>query len=89
MLAAVCVGLAWSAAAESAAFRNADSPPSIVVLLSDDAGWADPGWSIPSRAPGHDIRTPNLDALAAESLILDACYVTASVCSPSRAGLLT
>jgi arylsulfatase A-like enzyme len=89
MLAAVCVGLAWSAAAESAAFPGADSPPSIVVLLSDDAGWADPGWTIPSRAPGHDIRTPNLDALAAQSLVLDACYVTASVCSPSRAGLLT
>ncbi len=76
------------------ASSRAASGPSIVILLSDDAGWADPawtdrGWTISDRSRPHDISTPNLDRLANEGLILDACYVTASVCSPSRAGLLT
>lgn len=59
-------------------------PPNVVVLLSDDAGWADFGFH-----GSTDIATPNLDQLAREGVIFDACYVTASVCSPSRAGLLT
>lgn len=62
----------------------ADRRPSIVLILSDDGGWSDPGFQ-----GAVDIRTPRLDALAASGLVLDACYVTASVCSPSRAGLMT
>ena len=61
-----------------------DAPPSIVILLADDAGWADFGFQ-----GGDGFETPALDRLASEGLVLEACYVTASVCSPSRAGLLT
>ena len=62
----------------------AQDPPSIVVLLADDAGWADFGFQ-----GGNDFNTPALDRLADRGLVLEACYTTASVCSPSRAGLLT
>ena len=63
---------------------DGSTAPNVVVLLSDDAGWADFGFH-----GSTDIATPNLDELASAGVIFDACYVTASVCSPSRAGLLT
>ena len=56
--------------------------PDIVVILSDDHGWADVGWH------GKEIRTPNLDALAAAGARLEQFYVQ-PVCSPTRAALLT
>ena len=68
----------------SASLAVADDRPSIVILLADDAGWIDFGFQ-----GGGDFPTPNLDRLADEGTVLGACYVTASVCSPSRAGLLT
>ena len=54
-----------------------------VLLLLDDAGWADTG------AFGGRMLTPNLDRLAAEGLRFTDCHSAAPNCSPSRAGLLT
>ncbi len=62
----------------------ADRPPNVVVILADDLGYGDLG-SYGARA----IRTPNLDRLAAEGVRFTDFYASASVCSPSRAGLLT
>lgn len=59
-------------------------PPSIVILLSDDAGYADFGFTGLT-----EVTTPNIDRLAAEGVVCSQGYVCASVCSPSRAGLLT
>ena len=59
-------------------------PPNILIFLADDLGWADLGFQGSS-----DIRTPNIDQLAARSIRFTDGHVTASVCSPSRAGLLT
>jgi len=60
------------------------SPPNLIILFSDDAGYADFGFH------GSElIRTPNLDQLAASGAHFTNGYVTASVCSPSRAGMLT
>ena len=59
--------------------------PNIIVILTDDQGYAD--LSIQKQVP--DVRTPNLDALAASGVRCTAGYVTAPQCSPSRAGLLT
>ncbi len=58
--------------------------PNIIVILVDDAGYADFGFM-----GSKDLQTPNLDRLAAGSLRFTDAHVTASVCSPSRAGLLT
>ena len=61
-----------------------DPRPNLIILFSDDAGYADFGFH------GSDhISTPNLDRLAASGVMFTNGYVTASVCSPSRAGLMT
>ncbi len=57
--------------------------PNILLILSDDHGYADRG----SR--GAHVATPSLDRLAAEGVTCDEAYVTAPICSPSRAGLIT
>jgi arylsulfatase A-like enzyme len=57
-------------------------PPNIVFILSDDHGWADVGWHSP------EIKTPNLDQLAATGAKLEQFYAQ-PVCSPTRAALLT
>ena len=59
--------------------------PNIIVILTDDLGWADLG----AQGIQKDIRTPNLDALAAGGLRATSGYVTAPQCVPSRAGLLS
>lgn len=58
--------------------------PNIIVILLDDAGYADFGFM-----GCKDLRTPNIDQLAAQSVRFTDAHVSASVCSPSRAGILT
>ncbi|WP_165065230.1 arylsulfatase B [Paludisphaera rhizosphaerae] len=76
---------AWLASAfmASATAFGADAPkPNIVVILADDMGWGDVGWH------GSEIKTPNLDRLAAAGAKLEHFYVQ-PVCSPTRAALMT
>jgi len=58
--------------------------PNVVVVFTDDQGWADIG---PQGAVGF--RTPNLDRLASEGRRFTDFYVAQPVCSASRAALLT
>ena len=61
-----------------------DHPPNVIVLFADDLGYGDLGCF------GHPtIRTPHLDRMASEGLRLTQFYSAASVCTPSRAALLT
>lgn len=60
------------------------SKPNIIVILIDDAGYADFGFM-----GSKDLLTPRLDELAKRSVRFTDAHVSASVCSPSRAGLLT
>ncbi len=55
--------------------------PNIIIILCDDLGYGD------LESPAVD--TPNLGRMAAEGVQMSSFYATASVCSPSRAGLLT
>ena len=64
---------------------DAADRPNIVILFSDDQGWADLGC----QGVLEDVRTPHLNALGADGVRCSAGYVTAPQCSPSRAGLLT
>jgi arylsulfatase A len=58
--------------------------PNFVVIFCDDLGWGD------LSCFGHPtIATPHLDQMAAEGTRMTQFYVAASVCTPSRAGLLT
>lgn len=67
-------------------------PPNIVLVLTDDQGLNDLGCTY-TPAPELDayarIDTPRLDRMAAEGLRLSTFYVAASLCTPSRAALLT
>ena len=56
--------------------------PNVVLILNDDMGYSDLGCY------GGEIRTPNLDRLAAGGLRFSSFYNTAR-CSPSRASMLT
>ena len=62
---------------------TAKRPPHIVLAIADDLGWSDLGYQNLSK-----IRTPFIDKLAKEGIILTNHYVQ-PLCSPSRASLLT
>src|SRR5512146_2774978 len=64
--------------------RAAARLPNFVVILADDLGYGDLGCY-----GAEKIATPRLDKMAAEGVRLTDFHVTASICSPSRASLLT
>ncbi|MBA7585093.1 Arylsulfatase [subsurface metagenome] len=59
--------------------------PNIVVILTDDQGYADIGYN-PLHPP--EVSTPNMDKLAREGVFFTQGYITGNVCSPTRAGLM-
>lgn len=67
-----------------AAGLPASPPPNLVLLFADDAGYADFGFQ-----GSRHFKTPHLDRLAESGVRLEQLYVTAAVCGPSRAGMLT
>ena len=70
-------------AAMNATLYSAEQP-NLVIIFADDMGYGDLGCY------GHPtIRTPHLDALARGGMRFTQFYVASSVCTPSRAGLLT
>lgn len=62
----------------------AQSKPNLIIILTDDQGYADVGFN-----GCEDIPTPNIDTIAANGVRFTNGYVTHPVCGPSRAGLLT
>ena len=63
---------------------HAADKPNIILIYSDDHGWADLG----AQGSDQDIRTPHLDAMARDGVRFTRGYVTAPQCVPSRAGVL-
>ncbi|GAA1582843.1 sulfatase-like hydrolase/transferase [Kribbella hippodromi] len=62
-----------------------DRPPNILLIVSDDHGYADRG----GLGIHPDVRTPNLDRLAGEGVTCTDAYVTAPICSPSRSAIIS
>jgi uncharacterized sulfatase len=63
----------------------AAAKPNVILIYSDDHGWADLG----AQGVDADIRTPHLDQLARDGVRFARGYVTAPQCVPSRAGVIT
>jgi arylsulfatase A-like enzyme len=61
------------------------TPPNVLVILTDDHGIGD----VSAYRPEGDVRTPALDRLASEGLLFTSMRANATVCSPTRAALLT
>ncbi len=64
------------------------SLPNIVLLFSDDAGYADFGFQ-EHVAKEMKSLTPHIDSIAAHGVRFTNAYMSGCVCSPSRAGMLT
>ncbi|MEI6891163.1 MAG: sulfatase [Pontiella sp.] len=58
--------------------------PNVIIILTDDQGYADLGCF-----GGTHVKTPRIDRMAAEGAKLTSFYVAGSVCTPSRAALMT
>lgn len=58
--------------------------PNILVILVDDLGWADLGYT-----GNRWYETPTIDSLAASGMVFTNAYASSPVCSPSRAALIS
>src|SRR5687768_1278679 len=73
------------AAAPGAEPQVVNAPrPNVVLIITDDVGYGDLGSY---GAP--DIKTPNIDRLAAAGVRFTDFYANGSSCSPTRAGLIS
>ena len=77
----VFTGCAWRGARPHA---NAPRRPNVVFILTDDMR-----WDAMSIAGNPHVQTPNLDRLAAEGVYFRNAFCTTSLCSPSRATILS
>ncbi|HEY2411434.1 MAG TPA: sulfatase [Pirellulaceae bacterium] len=71
-------------AADIASSRSADRPPNVILILIDDMGWTDL-----SCYGSSFYETPNIDRLAASGMRLTHGYSACTVCSPTRAAVMT
>jgi len=81
LIAFITIGVPAVSALATAA-GAADRKPNIVYILADDLGWKDVGFH------GSDIKTSNLDALAANGMRLEQFYAQ-PMRTPTRAALMT
>ncbi|WP_430974171.1 sulfatase [Sunxiuqinia rutila] len=78
-------GLSCLCFSHSTAQENTlQQPPNFILIVADDLGYGDLGFTGSTQ-----IKTPNIDRLAAHGAVFSQGYVSSPVCSPSRAGILT
>jgi len=80
----LCAALAAPLLAIPVPACAADGRPNVIIVFTDDHGWADLG----AQSPLSDVKTPHTDRLAHDGVRFSQGYVTAPQCVPSRAGLL-
>lgn len=86
----MCCVLAFTAStpaclvANDATEAGADARPNVLVVMSDDIRWN------ALSCMGHPyLKTPHIDKLAAEGMLFENAFCTTSLCSPSRASILS
>jgi arylsulfatase A-like enzyme len=70
---------------EKEAVQLAPERPNILLIISDDQGYAD----ISSAGLAADVHTPNIDRIAQAGIRFTQGYATSPICNASRAGLMT
>lgn len=83
-LLAVCILVPLGCGQKKLSENKQEEKPNIILIISDDAGYADFGFN-----GSQEMHTPFLDQLAKEGVVFNQGYVSASVCCPSRMGLMT
>lgn len=84
LIASIIAGLALTARGLLLKTASTHTKPNFVIFLVDDLGWSDGGVF------GSDLyETPNIDRLAADGMHFRTGYAACTVCSPTRAALLT
>lgn len=82
-----CAGIVFSVLAPflcNAVQAAAAAKPNVILILADDYGWKD------SSGYGSDFyQTPNLDKLARDGMKFNQAYSACTVCSPTRAAIMT
>ena len=84
LILALIVGIAPALSAEAKAPR-----PNIILIFTDDLGYADVGFNADLFGVKTDVVTPNIDKLAKAGTIFKQAYVCHPFCDPSRMGLLS
>ncbi|XZE54972.1 sulfatase family protein [Planctomycetaceae bacterium SH139] len=79
---ALGISMCWLLTTSSQSF--AADRPNILIIFTDDQGYGDVSTYHPS-----DVQTPHLDALAEQGMLFKNMRSNCTVCSPSRAALLT
>lgn len=82
ILASIVLNLSCSC--KSSSDKGNKNKPNIIVILIDDAGYADFGFM-----GSKDLQTPEIDKLAASGTIFTDAHTSSTVCSPSRAGIMS
>lgn len=83
-LSTVCTLICLSILTNNVCLAATTSKPNIVFVMADDMGWGQTGYR------NHPLlKTPNLDAMAANGLRFERFYAGGPVCSPTRASVLT
>ncbi len=63
--------------------------PNVILILADDLGYGDLGWAPFSSNEMEKVRSPNLQRMAKNGMILTNFHAASPICSPSRAAIMT
>lgn len=64
------------------------TPPNVIIILADDLGYGDLGWSPFNSDLTKNIQAPNLKAMAKNGMIMTNFHTASPLCSPSRASIM-
>jgi arylsulfatase A-like enzyme len=82
LMAFLLLGCALATGAQAQPVRV--TRPNVVLIITDDLGWADLG-----SYGATDLRTPAIDSLARDGIRLTDFYANGTTCTPTRAGLIS